>query len=525
MKPETLAAWLLSILLLVGCSASASTSVCGTIVNQIWTSNNSPYIVMCDINVAGLTILPGVTVRFAGNYAFEVDGVLQAQGTPNAPIIFMGTNGGWQGIYFNYSSPGSVLACCVISNSVNSGIRIIDSVPGIANCVIANNSAPLNGGGINASNSAGGNLMLQNCIISNNLVGVIPDGSLGGDLRNGGGVYAQLTTGALIMEGCLVRGNVVNPQFTNFGTYRGGGIYVSAGSSLLSYCVITSNVCCSVNYCGNNEFATGGGLYSFFGATALKNCIVSGNSVITDNGECPASASGGGIFAHGIAHVGSLSMTNCIVAHNTAASTTWQQAGGIFLSSTLGAESIVNCTVAYNNIEGIWSAPTAAQVMNSIFYFNNSSGTQIIGTTNVTYCDVQNRYAGTGNIDRNPVFLSLNDLIIVDGSPCIDAGNPSAAYKNLLLPPSLGTSFNDIGAHGGPQAGAIFQIQAWPQIEVFLFGAVPGYAYQIQASTNLLGGWQTVEQFQSAHVGEVTKFFEPTTNTLSRRFYKLNLAP
>ena len=69
--------------------------------NQTWTSNNSPYIVVGDINVAGLTILPGVTVQFASNYAFEVDGTLQALGAVGLPIVFTGTNGGWQGLYFN----------------------------------------------------------------------------------------------------------------------------------------------------------------------------------------------------------------------------------------------------------------------------------------------------------------------------------------------------------------------------------------------------------------------------------------
>ena len=39
-----------------------ATDVSGTIVNQTWTSNNSPYRVVGDILVAGLTIQPDVTV-------------------------------------------------------------------------------------------------------------------------------------------------------------------------------------------------------------------------------------------------------------------------------------------------------------------------------------------------------------------------------------------------------------------------------------------------------------------------------
>src|SRR5690349_14601651 len=109
-------------------SAGAATPVCGTIINQTWTKANSPYVITCDILVAGLTVREGVTVQFQGNYAFEVQGVLQCQGTESEPVVFNGTNVGWQGIFFNISSPGSELRYCVISNSVNSGVRIVDSI-------------------------------------------------------------------------------------------------------------------------------------------------------------------------------------------------------------------------------------------------------------------------------------------------------------------------------------------------------------------------------------------------------------
>jgi len=454
-RAKTMAGCWLAIALFVCLFSSqrghASTNVSGAIITSTWTLANSPYVVVGNVNVAGLTIQPGVQVIFQSNYVFEVDGNISAVGTAAAPIVFMGTNGGWQGIYFNFANPGSVLDYCVISNSVNSGIVISNTNPEIANCVIANNRAPVNGGGIKARNSTGADLILQNCIISNNVVGGVSDGSRGGDVGNGGGVSAQLAGGALIMDGCLVSGNVVNPQEKNFGSYAGGGVYVSAGSCSLSNCVISNNLCYSVNYCGNGETASGGGVCSALGATVLKNCIVSGNSVITDTGECPGKAYGGGIYAL----QGSLSIANSIVGGNTAASPTLQQGGGLYLSSQLGTASIVNCTIAYNSIEGLWSGLGAAQVMNSILFFNNSSGTQISGVTNVTnvtYCDVQGGFTGLGNIDFNPTFQSTTNLIILPGSLCIDAGNPSPAYDDSCVPPSLGTFVNDIGAYGGPGA-------------------------------------------------------------------------
>jgi len=73
---------------------------------------------------------------------------------------------------------------------------------------------------------------------------------------------------------------------------------------------------------------------------------------------------------------------------------------------------------------------------------------------------VQNNFNGVGNINFNPVFKNEDTLQIVEGSKCIDAGNPDTMYndiedpKNLgfALYPSLGGLRNDMGAHGGPGA-------------------------------------------------------------------------
>ena len=144
-----------------------------------------------------------------------------------------------------------------------------------------------------------------------------------------------------------------------------------------------------------------------------------------------------------------------------------------------------------------------------------------MGTANATYSDVQNGLAGTGNINANPVFLRTNDLIIVPGSLCVNAGNRSDTYTNIYFPPSIGHKYNDMGAHGGPGAGAVLQVEAGAQIQIFFFGGVPGYSYSIQASTNLLD-WQTVEQVQIAHVGDTASYLEPNSDILSHRFFRFS---
>ena len=247
-----------------------ATNVSGSIVNQIWTSNNSPYIVVGGINVAGLTINPGVTVSFATNYTFEVDGVLTAQGAPNAPIVFMGTNGGWQGIYFNYSSPGSILANCIISNSINSGVQIFNSNPQFNSCVITGNRSPSTGGGIRINNAnSSGVLQFLNCLVTGNT-----------SVASGGGIYAVMGTNCLLdMVGCLISNNIANPSVVTESCY-GGGLFVS-GNSVLKYCNIRNNTCRGGSAFSNDQSAAGGGILSETGSETLQNCVIMNNSTVT----------------------------------------------------------------------------------------------------------------------------------------------------------------------------------------------------------------------------------------------------
>ena len=485
------------------------TPVSGTIVSQVWTATNSPYRVAGDIQVAGLTIQPGVTVIFSGNYVFEIAGTLKAIGTPTAPVVFTGLGSGWQGIYFNQSSPGSVLAYCTISNSVNSGIRIVDSNPSIANCVIANNGG-VNGGGIYASLTVG-DLVLENCTISNNTA-----------TSNGGGVRAILgTNNTLRMDGCFLSGNVANPKRAsgNGSSYVGGGIYVS-GSSFLENCVVRTNTCYALSgTAAGSGVCFGGGIYSDTGSTDVRNCVISGNEAQAGvgGGGGASVAWGGGIYISS----GLLNMANSIISSNITSAST-MGGGGVYIESAVHNSSILNCTLAYNNTEGLDSRTTNTSVMNSILFFNTGGGTQVVGVTNVTYCDVQNGFAGTGNIAVNPIFQSTSDLIIVPGSLCIDKGSTNAAYNDVYFPPSLGSSRNDMGAHGGSGAGARLRVEAWPQVAVFFLGGVPGYNYQIQASADL-SNWQTVKQVQIAHLGDYASFLEPGANNPPYRFYRLNV--
>ncbi len=415
------------LLLLIGSlgRAWADTYVCGTIAGQHWTTNGSPYRVTCDVSVGLLTIDPGVMVLFEGNYVFEVAGFLIANGTEAGRITFTRTNGvGWQGIFFNYSYDGSEMDYCNISGAQNSGIRCISANPVLRSCVLSGNSAPVEGGGLQVNNVAypGGDMLVEDCSFTNNTA-----------TYYGGGVAARTGTNWIRFVSCTNISNAVNPAHVN-GNGAGGGVYL-VGIGSFDACLLQRNTVWV-----NGYTSYGGGIY-WNGQGSMRNTFIRDNACLNGNNH------GGGASLDG-----SFLLQNCVVAFNTASY------GGIYKEGS-GAVSLVNCILAYNNVQGFYLANGSAAMLNSILYFNNGNGAQIAGSPTVTYSCIQNGYPGTGNIASAPVFTDTNSLMLSIGSRCIDAGNPATQYNDSCDPPSFGpprgynyTWRNDMGAYGGPGA-------------------------------------------------------------------------
>ncbi|MGA1863774.1 MAG: hypothetical protein ACMUHX_01800 [bacterium] len=459
------------IIFFVASNLFANTYKSGTIVNETWTKANSPYCVDGDIQVAGLVIEPGVRIEFLGNYVFKVAGVLTANGTEQDLIIFTTdpNNDSWQGILFHYSNLGSKLAYCTIENSINSGVRIVNSLPALENCIIQKNYAS-QGGGLNIdlnSLSADDNLIIRNCKVIENT-----------SSSHGGGIKANLQTGSLNLQGCEINKNISNPTKSN-GNFVGGGIYsVTANSTLsLTNCKVIENACyskCSSWNC--SVTAAGGGIYTR-GNINLDRCIIKCNyawAIDNCNGGNEHNYSyGSGIYQY----EGILKAANCIILRNQGnpgGSHPYPYGSGIYVYS--GTAEIENCTIVYNERHAIINGSGTVNVINSILFFN--TGKQVDGDVTVTFCDVQDGFTGEGNINGDPILdgstdcESSTDLKIVPGSCCIDAGNPDPNYNDIYFPPSLGTERNDIGAHGGPGAFEYF-----PDCKVEM---------------NLLSGWNMI---------------------------------
>jgi len=234
-----------------------------------------------------------------------------------------------------------------------------------------------------------------------------------------------------------------------FGTYReGGGILCEGSSPVIQYNRIIENEAILVtaglvsaggggiragdgdpkirnNIIANNQGRYGAGIVLNFCAADIRNNLIVGNT----GGE---SFAGSGIWSYS---------SHTVYIYNNAIldNVSTMPGGGIY--------SWLSTTTARNNIIRGNQAPSFAQI--------RVNG----GTVTFEYNNVEDGYAGTGNIDADPVFIGPY-YHLADNSPCIDAGHPDAAFNDpedpgdpgMALWPALGTIADDIGAYGGPFA-------------------------------------------------------------------------
>jgi len=344
------------------------------------------------------------------------------------------------GDYEGASSP-SLNNCVFTENSVgSSGGALMNSgysgtsSPQITNCTFSKNSAEFGGGIYNLGRFGGTSApKITNCSFLENSAeiggGMAGDGSFGGispELTGcifedntatwGGGISNYAVTNAVNVS------TFVNCSFTgNTATNYGGGIfdYTQTGGS-------NTNTLTGCSFIGNSGGASGGGIFGNTAlgsaySTTLTNCIFSGNL---------AGAGGGmGHSTGGSSH--SAILYNCVFSGNSATS-----GGGIYNDgrfSTTSSSTLTNCSFSGNKAGALYSNGATAVATNCIFWGNsteieNHNG----GSASITRSIVQGGYAGTGNWDVNPFFVSqpdfntapttTGDLRLQACSPALDAG-------------------------------------------------------------------------------------------------------
>jgi hypothetical protein len=241
----------------------------------------------------------------------------------------------------------------------------------------------------------------------------------------------------------------IDPAWPAYTWHGGGGVFAYMSSPTIRHNLIVHNT--ALDQPGIDG-AQGGGVLAFRGDPVVRN-----NTILWNEAEY-----GGGVvfdYSDGLA-------ANNLVCENECGAT---YGGGGFWVIGNGSESMVleNNTIVGNVSQFlggaiyVWSAHVVAR--NNIVWNNSQSMGGPIrlrtgGTIDITYSDVQGGYTGTGNIDADPLFVDLASYMLDAGSPCVDAGDTTAACDDPEDPgdpggalwPALGGLRNDMGAYGGP---------------------------------------------------------------------------
>lgn len=219
---------------------------------------------------------------------------------------------------------------------------------------------------------------------------------------------------------------------------RGAGMWDNGGSPTLSHLIFT----------GNFAQSEGGGLRVTSGAPLLLSCVFQGNSV-------GFGGKGGGIYAGGGS---SLTAQGCVFRSNSISSSS-TGGGGV---ETAGAPvTMINSIFAQNNPNGLQVASVDGSVVDNCTFTGNSgygaaflasNGNTITnsilwgdstgelctgvcaGSASVTYCDVQGGFAGTGNVNADPIFIQApGDLRPGPNSPAVDSGSNFAVTGGVIV--------------------------------------------------------------------------------------------
>ena len=188
----------------------------------------------------------------------------------------------------------------------------------------------------------------------------------------------------------ITNGNAIGVAPDNYG----GGMYNDGAVNVdIENCVFTSSYA-----------SRGGSIYNNSSPTQMKNCLLTDNSAVY----------GGAIYNN---ESSDIEISNCTFTGNYAS------ANGGAIRNWTSSPVITNCI--------FWDdyAPNQPEIV------NYSSSIPVI-----TYTDFMGGYAGDGNIDSDPLFVSgpegdlyLSQTAAGQGSdsPCVDAGSDTAANLGM----------------------------------------------------------------------------------------------
>lgn len=296
-------------------------------------------------------------------------------------------------------------------------------------------------------------------------------GGIGGGHRSGGGI-------AVVNSGAKITHNKIIENYVTYSASVGGGIFIY---SPVKKCFILNNIIAFNEERSTSLTGGGGGIH--VGEDRFRNVIIMNNYIAhnkSSSANIEGRGAGGGI---------DLNQSCSIIKNNVIVFNESYQGGGLDIwdGNQLNGAIIENNTIAYNHATsefggGILDGSDGEQnpIRNCILWGNkardnlnqiskNAQGSDIV----LEYSLVQGGYAGTGNIDQNPIFQDTVNFYLDTLSPCIDAGNLNAVYNDVEdsnnigfgLFPALGVLRNDMGSFGGPNS-EWFQLDIISEVKI-----------------------------------------------------------
>jgi hypothetical protein len=344
------------------------------------------------------------------------------------------------GIFCGTGTALEISLCIVRDNYASQnggGIQISGSAARVTQCTIQDNIAGLRGGGISVAIDSEDAVVSDCSILSNSA-----DPSAASTISGGGGFFSR---SAILFERNLVDGNFSgrhgggimlmdtglagwwNEITANQATENGGGIYLDGGTSVHQHCILD----------GNTAGINGGGLASTDGSNRFLNGSILNNTATGDGGGIHlaysmadevrgtdiagnSAANGGGLLLEGPS-TGSFAFYS-VEDNSFSANTTVGTGGGIHVTGqSIG--TIRNNIIAGTLAGAGFSCGGASA--NPVFHYND------------VYNDPANPddgYGGTcedrtgiaGNIRADPEYCDASalpaDLALAASSPCLGAG-------------------------------------------------------------------------------------------------------
>ncbi len=388
-----------------------------------------------DASANGDTVLvaPG-TYTGAGNRALDYGGkIIEVVSELGADWTVINCSGEDRGVFFHSGETsvalldgftitnGAATDCETQEGGGGGGIHILNSSPTIRNCILRENLACW-GIGIYIEGTA--NPLIEGCTVEDNQAQLYDEFS-----QWGCGVSCFQT--AATIRDCVIR--------RNEGGHGAGGIEGYYSTLTIIGCDITDH---------NYPIIAGGGVsLQQCVDSEIIDCVISGNytgwaAAAMDIHDSDALISNC-IISQNIApnvsnaiHIinSTIQMDNCLIIDNT----------GPALDCGNGTSvALRNCTLAGNAENGISpggavSCFSSSATLVDCIVWDNSPVSFTGDTTNIaaTFSDIQGGWPGTGNMDQDPLyvsvpmythFLSQTAAGQAADSPCIDTGSVAAS--------------------------------------------------------------------------------------------------